>query len=247
MKRVWFAALIAMLLVSASIYYAYNQWQATKALEEQIAAVMAPQPPKPISTVAQSPGKDFEEQVDGAFPASPHDSSAESSSREDELQDADLELFLTALDEESAVKRQDFPQIPDGCLDDNPKPVWLSMPGYQKGDMTDHENIARVLIKLWNQGTRGFKGGFLNYANGRVYPLYDHVLYVQFNEVVIDGQDGLPPFTFQTIGASAGTQDRTFEDGDFTTGGWKTKYPGLEFVEFKDAGYDPATFLTEKD
>ena len=58
MKRVWFAAVIALLLVSASIYYAYDRWRAVKALKEHVSTVMAPQPARPISTAAPSPEMD---------------------------------------------------------------------------------------------------------------------------------------------------------------------------------------------
>ena len=173
--------------------------------------------------------------------------SGESSSQENEFEEEDLESMFAATDEENVGVKGDFPPIPEGYLDDNSKPVWLDIPGYRKGDMTNHENIARVLIKLWNQGKRGFRGGFMNHRNNRVYPLYPDVLYVEWADRVIDNQDGNPPVTFRSIAASAGTEDRDFELEDFTVGGWESKFPGLKFVEFKDAGYNPATFLSDED
>ena len=175
------------------------------------------------------------------------DSSGKSSSQENDFGDEDLESMLAEFDEENIGVKGDFPPIPQGYLDDNPKPVWLDIPGYRKGGMTNHENIARVLIKLWNQGERGFRGGFMNHSNNRVYPLYPDVLYVEWADRVIDNQDGNPPVTFRSIAASAGTEDRDFELEDFTVGGWESKFPGLKFVEFKDAGFNPATFLSGED
>ena len=75
--------------------------------------------------------------------------SGESSSQESDFEDEDLESILAALDAETVERNSDFPPVPDGY---SFTPVWIKRPGYQKGDMPDHEVLDRVLIKLWNQG-----------------------------------------------------------------------------------------------
>ena len=173
-------------------------------------------------------------------------SSSELSSRDAEFDDAELESYLLGLEDEVAEEKRDFPSVPDGYLADNPLPVWLKYPGYQKGDMPEHELIGRVLIKLWNQGHRGFQGGVLRDNNGKVYPLYLDVLYVKWAEKVINFEDG-SSMPIRYIATSIGTHVREFEPIDFITGNWETKYPGTRFVAYGDAGYHPYSFLTEND
>ena len=173
-------------------------------------------------------------------------SSSESLSHDAEFDDAELESYLLGLEDETAEEKRDFPSVPDGYLVDNPLPVWLKCPGYQKGDMPEHELIGRVLIKLWNQGHRGFQGGALRDNNSKVYPLYPDVLYVKWAEKVINFEDG-SSMPIRYIATSMGTHVREFEPLDFITGEWETKYPGTRFVAYDDAGYYPYSFLTEND
>ncbi|MDD9972393.1 MAG: hypothetical protein OXU27_00235 [Candidatus Poribacteria bacterium] len=42
------------------------------------------------------------------------------------------------------------------------------------------ELIDRVLVKLWSEGERGFKGGA--FTNGKVYPYYHNSVYVRYEE-----------------------------------------------------------------
>lgn len=42
------------------------------------------------------------------------------------------------------------------------------------------ELIDRVLVKLWSEGERGFKGGA--FTNGKVYPYYHQSIYVRYDE-----------------------------------------------------------------
>ena len=92
-------------------------------------------------------------------------SSSESLSHDAEFDDAELESYLVGLEDETAEEKRDFPSVPEG-FPSNLTPVWLTLPGYQKGDMPEHESIYRVLIKLWNQGNHGFINGAFSNNNG---------------------------------------------------------------------------------
>ena len=54
MKRVWIAAVIGLFLVFASVYYAYDRRQATKALKEHVSTVMATPAPVQVSTLPET-------------------------------------------------------------------------------------------------------------------------------------------------------------------------------------------------
>lgn len=175
-------------------------------------------------------------------------SSSGSLSHDTEFNDAELESYLLGLEDETAEEKSEFPPVPDGYLDDNPKPIWLSVPGYQKGDMTDHENIARVLIKLWNQGERGFSGAVHDPDYDRVYPIYRDVVYFEWGDGSGEDNHGnLIEFKTFAITTTHGDVDLDLTEADFFNETWKEKYPDLKFIEFKDAGYNPYTFLTEND
>ena len=172
-------------------------------------------------------------------------SNSESSSHDAEFDDAEFESYLLGLEDETAEEKRNFPPVPEGFPSDL-TPVWLSMPGYQKGDMPEHESIYRVLIKLWNQGERGFINGAFRNNDGKVYPLYPDVVYVKWGYAVTHDEGGNPT-PYRYIATSMGTHARDFTTEDFVTGDWETKYPGTKFVAYDDAGYDPYTFLTDDD
>ena len=174
-------------------------------------------------------------------------SSSESLSHDAEFDDAELESYLLGLEDETAEEKRDFPPVPEG-FPSNLTPVWLTLSGYQKGDMPEHELMYRVLIKLWNQGERGFINGAFRYNDGKVYPLYPDVVYVKWGYAVTHDEGGNPT-PYRYIATSMGThaRDFNFATEDFVTGEWETMYPGTKFVSYDDAGYDPYTFLTDDD
>lgn len=47
-----------------------------------------------------------------------------------------------------------------------------------EGTLTDLELLDRVLVKLWSEGERGFKGGVI--SGNKVYPHYHNTAYVRF-------------------------------------------------------------------
>ena len=172
-------------------------------------------------------------------------SSSESSSHDTEFDDAEFESYLLGLEDETAEEKRDFPPVPEG-FPSNLTPVWLTLPGYQKGDMPAHELMYRVLIKLWNQGERGFINGAFRDNDGKVYPLYPDVVYVKWGYSVTYDEGGNPT-PYRYIATSMGTHARDFNTEDFVTGDWETNYPGTKFVAYDDAGYDPYIFLTDDD
>ena len=169
--------------------------------------------------------------------------SGESSSQENDFEDEDLESMLAALDEKTTEEMGDFPPVPDGFPF---TPVWIHTAGYKKGDEYRHEQIARVLIKLWNGSDHDFQGGIFDYANSKVYPVYPDVFYVQWEETVIDNGDG-NPFPIRYIADAIGPFAPEFDAEDVASGRFEAKYPDMKFIPFKQAGYDPYTFLTKND
>ena len=158
--------------------------------------------------------------------ASVPSSEADSSSYDNELHDPEYIVDLLELAENS-----NFPPVPEGFPY---PPVWDRIPGYQKGDMPDIELIGRVLVKLWNQGLRGFESGA--YSGGKVYPLYDDAVYVKWAYT----KGGI-----LYIKKSLGRLERHFHPDDFIEGTWRNKFPGVEFIPFDAAGYDPYAVLND--
>ena len=156
------------------------------------------------------------------------------------LQDSDL----------LPVEKGDFPEVPEGFPSDL-APVWIEYPNYQKGYMYNQEMIDRVLIKLWSQGDHDFLDGV--YRDGKVYPIYRDVMYVEWSDEIIEGPDGEIEFRF--IRSFLGTHVRGSPKIDVVGGlftveemiseAYKTKYPGLKLVDYEDGGYNPETFLDD--
>ena len=160
------------------------------------------------------------------------------------LEDSDT---ADTIDEPTATS--DFPEVPEG-FPASLIPVWVQFPNYQKGDMYDHEMMYRVLIKLWNQGDNNFVNVVYDYNYNKVYPLYDDVLYVEWEEKVIDSPDGPIELKYPGIYTGTGTQtggDALFTPQELVTGSYLTKYPSLKFIELATAGYNPQTFLTDNE
>ena len=131
MKRVWFAAVIALLLVSASIYYAYNRWRAVKALKEHVSTVMAPQPARPISTAAPSPDIDVVDQASGSNP---------------------LNLDTDLLAEEECCPEEEFDNLLEAHAgsDESVTGVFVPSEGGGSDDgLTREQRFRRHYVKEW--------------------------------------------------------------------------------------------------
>ena len=62
-----------------------------------------------------------------------------------------------------------YPEIPEGTL----------IGEFNETDSVNSELLGRVLVKLWNDGDRHL-GGWISGETGKVYPHYDNVVYVEY-------------------------------------------------------------------
>lgn len=97
----------------------------------------------------------------------------------------------------------------------------------------NHELIARVQIKLWNQGIHAL-GAVFNSRYRLIYPIIDNVVYIKWADAV--GADGKP--YVQRWLTSPDVEDRYFDE--ILTG---TLPPHVTVHEFPDGGIDPYEFL----
>lgn len=132
-----------------------------------------------------------------------------------------------------------YPEVPNG-FPDHLMPIWTWSNEKKEsvaGGQEDFELMHRVLIKLWNEGDHDFRGVTRSDQNGKVYPLYDNVVYVErWQEMPLpNGETGLYP---------AGQLSTEFfiSPGDFIKNGGKLPRH-IEFVNKEDVGYDPYHFL----
>ena len=253
LKRHWLyvsAGLVVLLCVSPGVFLV---WHANQPVETKTVYVMPepnPERAEILKRITQpqrqvyAPKASDDEATDAPTDEPLDATGNESSRQESDFEDEDLESMRAMIDEETAEDDGDFPPVPEG-FPSKLVPIWLSVPGYEKGDSHDHEMMYRVLIKLWNQGEHGFINGVLLHSNGKVYPLYPDVMYVRWAEDFIDNGDG-NPFTIRYIKNTLGTEERIFYPEDFLSSAWATKFPGVKFIDLDDAGYDPESFLADE-
>ena len=74
-----------------------------------------------------------------------------------------------------------FPKVPK---DYRGGVVWLQTNYYElpPHEQKDFELLDRVLIKLWSEGEKNFKGGKYDKYNGKVYPNYFNKIYITVEE-----------------------------------------------------------------
>lgn len=166
-----------------------------------------------------------------------------------------LSQELKALaDEKLAVLKQyirkEYPAVPEG-YPENLKPVWLE-DYFDENLHAPHVIMQRVAIELWNQGERGFVNITMDYHSGKVYLLYPGVVYVtwsNYSREDPDGQSIQVPYishwlgTPSTVDPLLNSNGQIFTEQEIMSGVYMTMYPGVEFVNYNDAGYDPATIL----
>lgn len=171
-----------------------------------------------------------------------------STSDSDKIENAERNELV---EEHSALEQEegkDFPKVPEGFP---VTPVWLK-DYFHERDFSNHVRLYRVLIELWNRGDRDFISGFSESKSGKVYPIYPDVVYLKWASYVRvspDGQLVEVPFIKRRLGATDTVNQLVDSDGQLFTeqeilsGAYKTKYPGINFVDYDDSGYDPATVL----
>ena len=164
------------------------------------------------------------------------------------LSDEELTALAESLEQDEG-ESSDYPEVPDG-FPSNLKPVWLK-DYFHERDFSEHVTLYRVLIELWNRGDHNIINGAFD-SSGRVYPIYPDVVYLEWNSYVREGLNGESievPYVSRRMGAAStvdsllNSDGKIFTEEEIISGAYRTKYPGIKFVDFDDAGYDPATIL----
>lgn len=84
--------------------------------------------------------------------------------------------------------------------------------------------------------------------------MYPEMIYVKWDSYVREGPDGQSievPYIKRRLGATdtvnqlVDSDDQLFTEQEILSGAYKTKFPGIYFVDYDDAGYDPATILSD--
>ncbi len=248
LKRYWIYASVGLVVLLCVVVGAFLVWRANQTVATKTVYTLPkpnPQRAEILKTVMTIPPHLGSTQPTPTKDDDPHTSyhpaDLPAHAATDEAAEPSNDLLLSQDDQEEEHE-PDYPRIPDGYIAAVTKPVWLKHPGYQKGDMPEIENIDRVLIKLWNQGERGFKGGMFAPEYNKVYPIYPGVQYVEWAIEPFQHDDGTIEHVPMIV-SIFGPTDCTFEPRDFITGDWKHKYPNLKFVDYNDAGYEPENFL----
>lgn len=92
------------------------------------------------------------------------------------------------------------------------------------------ELISRVLVKLWTDGDKNFRGG--STYKGKVYPHYNDTVYVKYKYGMIDGR-----WTKYGVRAKSGPQvSYNMSDLD-------NPPPHLRILDLDSSGFDPYQFL----
>ncbi len=125
-----------------------------------------------------------------------------------------------------------FPEVPDDYILSNAGgAVWLATNYNQMSpiDTRADELRDRVLLKLWSEGKRDFKGGSID-ANGKVYPNYFNTVYIVVEERELSDGTKIPIITHQ-IG-------RVPEGVDLLD-----PPESLNVLDYNEVGIDPYQYL----
>ena len=161
----------------------------------------------------------------------------------------DLADALAELEQDEG-ESSDYPAIPDGFP---LTPVWLK-DFFDENLHADFVIIDRVLIELWNQGDHNLVNGIRDKNTGKVYPIYHGVVYVEWDGHFREDSNGQPlevPYISYRLGISSTVEPLLNADGNLFTqeqimsGAYAAMYPDVEFVDYSNAGYDPATMLND--
>ena len=129
-----------------------------------------------------------------------------------------------------------YPEIPPG-FPKNLMPSWTWSDERKQnmvGQLVDFELMDRVLIKLWNQGDRSFIGVKRHDQSGKVYPIYQNVMYVENWIERRNGEVRLPASFF-------GQSDEDINVVDIMR--YENVPTSITFLDAHTEGYDPYQFL----
>ena len=101
----------------------------------------------------------------------------------------------------------------------------------------EQELLALTLLKLWNDGDKNIGGGFYDPEQGKVYPYYPNVIYVEY-------EMGFNPVTFKEeimIAGATSSYDNADVVQDIVSGG--AVPPGYKLIDVENAGIAPYVFL----
>ena len=200
---------------------------------------------KPLALVPTAPSTQVSSELDFGELSEPEESlptQSESELTPSKEKGISIEEFLAELseEEEQALAKEvtppreslyglgPYPEIPPDYPDQN---AWddiekLYYDGYES---MGHELIERVLIKLWNQGTKVTAATYNEQAG--VVPLYDDTVYAEW-ETDDEGNRYLSSFSCH---GSLGAYEESVENG--TQPSW------IKVVPLEGAGIDPYSFL----
>ena len=125
-----------------------------------------------------------------------------------------------------------FPEVPEDYIKAKAGgAVWLATNYNQMSslDQRQRELLDRVLLKLWSEGARNFRGGGLD-SNGKVYPNYFDTVYISVKEHISPDGIIIPILTRQLGKVPKGVD--IFNPPDHIT-----------VLNFETAGIDPYEYL----
>lgn len=130
----------------------------------------------------------------------------------------------------------EYPQEPP----DYPFRVTLPFAAGEKVRLTDlsqHRLLDLVMIKLWNEGDHDFVGANISHKTGKVYPVYEDVAYVTWDESKRpDGTIHRYISTVLTVPAVDSDKiTEQLESGETPE--------GIKIVDYASAGIDPFEYL----
>ena len=133
-----------------------------------------------------------------------------------------------------------YPEVPNGYPEHLP-PVWTwseeKRQFYESSRLEDFELMARVLIKLWNQGDRDFTAVIRDDTNGKVYPLYKDVIYATWADLKEENGKIIGQYARNQLSSNQ-TQRVSFID--FMEGRIP---PNIRFIDRATSGINPHDFL----
>lgn len=169
-------------------------------------------------------------------------------------------LIHDVVSPEPVDEEHDYPAVPEGFPLNIPV-VWLQ-DYFDENLHADHVIMHRVLIKLWNQGERGFVASKMDGCTGKVYPLYPNVLYVTWADYPDEDELGPAGEPKQYLSSflhtndhmprqfASDAKDKLFTKAEVTDmmageGDYIAQYPDLKLVDYNKAGYKPKDVLVD--